>query len=143
MDADEQYKDWVRNLTERLKKYFFLNEWTILLEWLDESSSKGTAAEISINTRYLYATIEVCPPVRLMWDNDKIEDVVETIVHEFSHILTEPLYEVACDGIAPASSDFLEKIREQQTQRTALIILRGLPKKFFKYERVKGLGNED
>jgi len=131
----DAYKDWVRAVVPRLREYFYLEAWHIDLVWEEDDSSaggcSGVIAHIDINDSYLQAVIHMMPASREMFDDGDTEKLAFCLVHEFSHILTEPLYKVAVDATTNASANFLETIREQQTQRIALAVFRGIPEELY------------
>lgn len=112
-----------------------MNEWTIDIIWDSEPrdlDGKDCVASINTDHRYLQANITIYPRAAKLWEEKRIDKLVEVLVHEFSHVLTEPLYEVAWrNGCRGEADTFLTDIREQQTQRTALVIKRGLPARFY------------
>jgi hypothetical protein len=131
----DAYKDWVRAVVPKLREYFYLEAWHIDLVWEDDDEvidgRSGTVMHISINGDYLQAVLHMMPAARTMFDDADIEKLAFCLVHEFSHILTEPLYDIARGAVPAASSDFLQTIREQQTQRIALAVFRGIPEELY------------
>lgn len=128
------YKDWVRAVVAELRGYFYLEAWHLDLVWEDENcadNNAGVVAFIDINDSYLQAVIHMMPAAKTMFEEPDIERLAFCLVHEFAHILTEPLYKVAVDAATNASSGFLETIREQQTQRIALAVFRGIPEELY------------
>lgn len=124
-------KTWVQTSVNNLKNYFYLNDWTIDLIWDEDDSDPGCAAAIRTDSRYLKAGIYIYPTLRQLWEKEDYETVKECLVHEFTHILLNPVMELANKSRSDATSDFYQEILEQQTQRTSLIIGRGIPKNIF------------
>lgn len=66
------------------------------------------------------------------YNNGDYELVFEIILHEMTHLLTEPLYHIAWESRSNSTGEFIELIREQQTQRTTNCLLALYPKKDIK-----------
>lgn len=130
------YKNWVRSRIASLKDYFFMQEWSVDIIWESVAPTKtdgDSVASINTDHNYFQSTITIYPKFEELWIAGRIDKLVEVLVHEFSHVLTEPLYDMAWrSGTRGEAQTLAASIREQQTQRVALVILRGLPKKFFK-----------
>lgn len=125
-------KTWVRTSATNLKKYFYLNDWEVNLIWdaVDDEEG-GTVASIFTDARYLRATIRIYPKFYEYWKKGDYDRLKEVLIHEFTHILLEPIAELARKAICDSNSFFYSQILEQQTQRTSLIIGRGVPKNIF------------
>lgn len=128
----KSYKSWVRNLVAELKEYFFLHDWVITLAWGDESEDPECVANIRTDSGYSQALITVFPLAETLWKEGDINQLVMSFVHEFCHVLTDPIYKAGNEPYTKQTQNFIEEIRERQTQKTAVIILRNLPKKFYK-----------
>lgn len=124
-------KTWVQTSVANLKEYFFLNDWTVQIVWSGDDSDDQCVASIATDSRYLRASIKIHPEFHRMWKRKDYETLKECIVHEFTHILLNPVMELANKSRSDATSDFYQEILEQQTQRTSLIIGRGIPKNIF------------
>ena len=126
------YKDFVRKTVRELTEYFNLSDWNGAIRWElpAEKDEQTVAACIEINDKYLYATLYIGPALKKYWDNHDWVNFIDLLVHEFSHILTEPLYDIAIDAVTNTSRKFLEEVRERQTQRITVLILKGLPDRF-------------
>lgn len=133
--ATETYKNWVRRTVRNLLDYFFLSHWSIDLCWEKDFSNvdgnTGVVAHIDVSGNYYQAAIHMLPTAQDIYQDGDIDRLVLALVHEFCHILTEPLYEIAVHGVTSSCSNFLETVREQQTQHIAVIVMRNLPKKLY------------
>lgn len=74
-----------------------------------------------------------------MYEKKDYEAIIQCLAHEHSHILTDPLYTIAINGVTNTSAEFLEEVRERQTQRITNLILPNIPKKFYipKIKKIK------
>lgn len=124
-------KTWVHTSVKNLKEYFYLNDWTIQVIWSGDDSDEYCVASIATDSRYLRASVKIHPEFHRRWERKDYETLKECIVHEFTHILLNPVMELANKSRSDATSDFYQEILEQQTQRTSLIIGRGIPKNIF------------
>lgn len=114
-----------------LREEFYVHEREFDIKWINEDENedgKKTMAKIPIDNRYLTFTVEVYPALQVEWEKDK-DYFLKVLIHEFSHLITEPLYTIAAKGISERESDFLEDIREQQTERIAIILAPYISKK--------------
>lgn len=126
--AQRSYKGWVRSVVCNLREYFFLDQWQIELVWEKTQEKEGLVASISTDHTYYKATIFIAPLLQTMYKRGDINRCVETLVHEFCHILTDPLYDLAIPVVTHHTHPHLETTREQWTQHIAVVILRNLPK---------------
>jgi hypothetical protein len=85
------------------------------------------AADIMIDTKYLCCTVRVSDVVLEMWRNKKWWTVAEIMCHEMSHVLTEPLFEAALPAFK-RHTEHLYDMRERQTQRVCVALMRLTPK---------------
>lgn len=105
---------------------------TISFESEDENAHGGRiAAKIRIDDRYLNFRISFYPLVAKLYKEGNYRRIAEITVHEFAHILTEPLYRQAINAQTNMSGEMLEEIRERQTQRMTNVIITNLPKSIY------------
>ena len=78
-----------------------------------------TSAETIINDEYYTADILIYPLTLKKWKEDP-KSLRETISHEVSHIITEPLYNLIFQTYR--SKGEVERIREQTTEKIARLM---------------------
>ena len=119
-----KYKKAVRNVIKEAKSIMLLNIYNIDIYFNKEDNERGEhiAGTCSINTKYYDVDINFYPIHFDCYKENDDYQFVKTIIHEMSHIITEPLYLEACQAIAPISRDYIETIREQTTEQIANII---------------------
>lgn len=122
----ENYKKWIDRVLVMLRNKFFVKEY----EWSVgyEKDRDGIGAQIKIDTKYLNYDVTIFKCVEEMYKKGKYQQCFNILVHEMCHIYTEPLYIIAIDAVTNSSKDFLELVREQQTQRIAGCISEICPK---------------
>lgn len=130
MKYPTKFKQFVRKLTNYLKFEMYLHEWTVDMLYMEEDF-ENRAAAIDIGQSYFEAKIKIYPLLYRMWKEGKHEDVARVIIHEFCHTLTEPLYYIAETNVSAKESTYVNHIREQQTQRIAIILFPLIPKKYY------------
>lgn len=116
----EPFKNWCDRVLVMLRAEMYLKEWEWKLGFVKDDEEKNgstTGASITIDVKYLNYSITIFPVVEKMYKEGKYMNCFEVLVHELSHIYTEPLYEFAIDAVSNMTKDHLERIREQQTQR--------------------------
>jgi hypothetical protein len=83
---------FVRELIRELKYALYLTEYDITVDYPPENCKetsfvgKNVAAQMDINTSYLFATMTIFP----LFFQQTIAEQRTTIVHEMCHIYTEP-----------------------------------------------------
>lgn len=132
MRYPSDFKKYIRNTCSNLRWEFFVSEMEMNISYSSEPKleNEEVAATIDADMRYLNFRLTIYPYVLTLWNKKELKKINEILVHEFSHLLTDPLYEVAQKRITPAEQDMLDDIRERQTQRITNIILPLLKKPF-------------
>jgi hypothetical protein len=106
----------------KLVEYLALQDWEIDIHFMDsDSDTQGAGMDITIDISYLRALVRVYP---IMGDRDE-KEIVETMAHELSHIITEPMYSMCNANVNPHLQPFVEEMREQETERIARIAMKG------------------
>ncbi len=133
---DPAFRKYVKNLCAALRKTFFAGEYNLDVCWCKEAVREPgeeirgeVRASISLDPRYLDCTIHVHQPVYDLWKNNDLYGVGRVIVHEFSHILIDPVYFEGVKGVSKERSEMMDDIRERQTQRVANVVWELLPAK--------------
>lgn len=78
-------------MAEQLKATLLLSRWSITLEYKDEGPDDGTLAQVSPDSEYLTAEIEIFPD---FWELDRFQQV-RRLTHEFVHVLLTPIQDNA------------------------------------------------
>lgn len=117
------YKKATMDIIKEVRSLMFLNHWNINVDFSKEDceEEKTAAAKIEIQNKYLSADITF---YLILYEIYKINDIqfAKTIIHELSHIITEPLYLEGFKATSKATEEYLETIREQTTEQIASII---------------------
>ena len=111
----------------------YLDNWRVDLIWESQPSDDepGVAAHIDTATAYFQAALYIVPRLEEIYKEDGKPRVAEILTHELCHLITEPLYEMACDQSAPALRKHLNTVREQTTQMMAICVFRGIPESLY------------
>ena len=134
------FKEYITNLCGELRREFFMNEWTIFYEFPEEKIEVGdgeVAAEIHICKTYLRFTLRIFPLMKDFYKKKNHDDIIDVLVHEFCHVLTEPLYLFGAEAVSKQTGPFLEETREVQTERISSIICAQLGKSFYDQFKIK------
>lgn len=123
------FKRYIRNVCNQLRIQFFCGEFELEIKFEDEKDH--VVAAIRSDFKYLRLTVFVHPPVLRMYRANEFKEIGEALTHEFSHILTDPIYFIAIDAVNNSTQKFLEETRERQTQRIANIIFPNIPKRIY------------
>ena len=121
-----------------MRRYIYCGEYEMELNYPDPMDPKGSAASIRVDHTYLNFTINIAPLIFDYYKSGNFKEIKKVIIHEFAHLLTEPIYAVAIDAVANGAKGFLEDIRERQTQRIAHILYDEISLKiFFKKSKIR------
>lgn len=116
------YKEHVKSLCKAFRHLVYAGEYAMNIVWADEDKDASrkdctVGAEIWIDVKYLRFEITFYPSLKKYYDEKNYYTLAEIILHEFCHLLTEPLYLEAFPGTNDFNREYLEDIRERQTQR--------------------------
>ena len=140
------YKGFVDEIVTYLKRHFYLHAWYIkvVYEKKDTETSRHcfkddrVIASMGSDATYMNAILHLYPFANKLWEEGNYQYLGECLVHEFAHILTDPLYKWACEGSSSLTGPCLEEARENTTQQVAVIILHGIDKRIFSpYKYIK------
>lgn len=109
------FQEWVIKMFEKYKPILFIEKYSIKVE----PDKKGRYMASEFNYPYLDAKILYSDEALYDWKNDK-KDAERRIVHEFSHIITDPFYCMAIESFIPKQQ--IEDARERLTDHIAQII---------------------
>ena len=131
------YWTFVNDITAYLKKHFYLHAWTIrvvsMKQVAQESNFENRSGDMVIASMgsdgtYMDATLRLYPSAHKKWKDGKYEALGRILVHEFCHVLTDPLYVIAAEGVSRREGPNLEHVRENTTQHVANIVWPGIDK---------------
>src|SRR5882762_145406 len=128
------FEKWIVKTAETLKSYFYFDDWSLEFSWreLDEDHDNATTVfSISSDDSYQLIYLNIFPFAKVLWIEKDYNKLITGLVHEFCHVLTDPLYKFGINAASNQTGPFLENIRERWTQKIALVVLRSLPKKLW------------
>ena len=143
----KSYWVFVNDIVRYLKEHFYLHSWTIRTLQMkaakpesnsEQFSGEDVVASMGSDNMYMDATLRLYPLAKKMWKEGSYDSLGRDIVHEFCHILTDPLYKIAINGVSRREGPNLEHVRENTTQQMANIAILGIDKSVFspyKYTR--------
>ena len=117
------YKKATMDIVREVRSLMLLNHWNIDVNFSKEDceEKKNADGKIEIQNKYLTADITFYPILYEFYKTDDLQ-FAKTIIHELSHIITEPLYLEGFKATSKATEEYLETIREQTTEQIASII---------------------
>ena len=130
-----RYKKHTSELCQFLRTELFCGEYLMDIEYSKEEKKSGesfVAGEIKIDTKYINFTVTFYPEHFRGYQAKNRHKFLATIVHEMCHLLTEPLYLLAIDGVTNRTLSYLEEVRERQTERIANAVFALIPEKLKK-----------
>lgn len=114
MKYPSKFKKYINQACTKLRDDFYCQEFELEIVYEDEDKdNEGVAAKIRTDFKYLGITIFIHPPVLRMFGKKDYERIKEVLVHEFCHVLTDPIYKIAIDAVTNTSEKFLEEVRER------------------------------
>lgn len=123
----KQFRDWIRTVAYELRSQVFCGEYRLHFnfdeEWDKMNGSNSVNAEIMIDCVYLQMTLSCYKHIYEKWRTNKLQDAFEVLVHEFCHLLTEPLFREMQKAVPDKDLGFITDIRERQTQRITTVLL--------------------
>lgn len=114
------FKEYITDIIKRCLKICYLEDWKWSVKYDIEMDNKF--AQISVQPEYKYFTIFLSKLLLEEFKNKNYKEINFTIIHEISHIYTEELYEIAIKSQTNATRPYLEKIRENSTQKVAYLV---------------------
>lgn len=123
------FREYIKTASGELQKLFYVTDWDITLDFQEEvetsehGGAKGTAcAEIMIDDTYHNCRIYAYKGLYDLFVEGDLEGVEKYLIHEFAHILTEPLSNII-EMYAPIQlKEHNLAIVERQTERIKNII---------------------
>lgn len=125
------YKRHVNKLCEYFRGKVWAGEYAFDLRFVESIEGESSAvADIGIDTTYLCITLRATDALLEHFKAGRWWRVAEIICHEWCHVLTEPLYELALRGLPDGAitRKWVEEVRERQTQRICYSIMALTPK---------------
>lgn len=135
----KSYWEFTDEIVKYLKKHFYLHAWYIHVvqmtanKGVDNCGGDGLTviASMGSDSTYMDATLRLYPLAKKKYKDGRYSELGADIVHEFCHILTDPLYRIAVDGVSRREGPNLEHVRENTTEMIATIIMPGIDKSIF------------
>lgn len=126
----KQFRDYIRAVAEELRNKFYLQEYELAFEFLEDEHGEGYAnmdgvgaAAMNTDTVYLRLSLKCCATLYDMWIHNQLKEIYGMLVHEFCHVLVAPLIREIKQEMHHNSTSFIDDIHERQTQRIANVIL--------------------
>ena len=147
----KDYWTFVNDITSYLKEHFYLHAWTIHVVSMkkvaegsnfENRSGDMVIASMGSDGTYMDATLRLYPSAHKKWKDGKYEALGRILVHEFCHVLTDPLYVIAAEGVSRREGPNLEHVRENTTQHVANIVWLGIDKRIFSPYKVTRKGGK-
>jgi hypothetical protein len=128
MDKTNDYKKFVLDRVERLKKAALIPYFRINVKFVKRISGKGappegyTAAISNADRAYMEADIEVSKLMQKHFQQGHYRYIQEDLAHEIAHIFTDPYYDFLESKLGKRYPNELREMNERQTQKIGMII---------------------
>jgi hypothetical protein len=123
---DKEFKAFMEKCIKEGKDRLDLNFWRIELKYVGVIKSykedEVITFEIETDHMYMEATISVSKLAYDNWRLGKGAYVARDVLHELTHILTEPLAEYAKKHMGETTHDQLLFLEENLTQRITMLL---------------------
>ena len=121
------FRTYVSKICKELRWLFFANAYTMHICWKDDeyirtSDTHEVAAQILIDNSYLTFDVIIYKTLLESYEAKKYDEVLQTLIHEFCHLLTEPLYRFALEHCPKETEPHLLEVRERQTELIRCVI---------------------
>lgn len=141
INKKKAFEKYIFDICDALRAHFFMQEYTIFYEFdydtMAFGESEEIAAQIDVDNVYLRYKIITRGALFDMYTKKRHEDIIETLIHEHCHALTDPLYKMAVDCQTNNTLKYLEDANERQTQRITNIIFSNIPKKWINKQKIR------
>jgi hypothetical protein len=136
----KSYWEFTNDIVKYLKTHFYLHAWHIHVVQMKDAKDKSNLecyngedvlAGMASDSNYLESTLRLYPLAKKMYKDGRYSEFGVVLVHEFCHILTDPLYKIAIDAVSNREGPNLEHVRENTTQLISVIVMPGIDKKIF------------
>ena len=134
------YWEFTNGIVTYLTGHFYLHAWTIRVLNMKEAPGEANRdcyngddviASMSSDHSYMYATLKLYPAAVKLFKEGRYDYLGACLVHEFCHVLTDPLYRIAVEGVSRREGPNLEHVRENSTQSISNIVMPGIDKSIF------------
>lgn len=130
-----RYKRHIERLCMYFRSAVFAGEYQLKIRHVDKLDNEYAYGQIHIDLKYLMLTVTFSDHLWEEYRAGRYRAVAVTVCHEFCHVLTEALYDIAYQGTAPNQRHYLEEIRERQTERVSSSILDLVPASVWKEKK--------
>ena len=124
--VSDEHKKVVVDFASAVRTHMNLNEWDADIFFGDFENfheTNRTLAEIEIQENYLTCAIKINEEILAEIIRDEnTEKLRLAIIHEFCHIIIDPLYFIAVDAQTNATMRYLEKERERAVCRVSQMV---------------------
>lgn len=138
----KKFRTYVKKMCVDLRKVFFAGEYEMDVCWCDEEddereNNKVVAASITQDEVYLNFTIHIKPQLYGYWKQNGHREIARCIVHEFCHLLVDPVWYFVSGDLSKENKAAGNDIRERQVQRICNVVWDGLPEHIWNPKKMK------
>lgn len=99
-------------------------EYKIHVNFKKEDSGDDRLMDVEVNKNYLEALLTVYPIINVLFKQNELRIIRETVVHELVHIMLWDLCELAEKSATKQNADDIETTIERTTERVARALVR-------------------
>ena len=117
MKKQKQFEDFCNKTLEKLQKKLLLDSFN--LQKIKYKKDMKARAECDFHYPYKEILVRYSDELYDDFIKNNIKDVKLTLIHEMCHVITDPMYSIACDRYITKQS--IEDIRENTTDHLSNI----------------------
>jgi len=118
----KEFDEYVSKELDLILQIGNLQEWQYFL--YHPKNQKDKNVECNVNHSYLTINIYFNDEILKEYKNKDFKWIRYILCHEISHIYTEELYRMATDCLALPMVPYVEKVREQNTERICKLLIK-------------------
>jgi hypothetical protein len=132
-----EFKEFAKEVCRKIRNDIYHGEYSMQFDWPqsqpNDDQERGiiTNAEIIVDSKYLNCTIKLFPNLKKWYDEGYINRVLDVLMHEMCHILTQPMLEEATRDASPSQKARIGEINERQTQRISNALYLNKPTEYW------------
>ena len=111
-------KKAVKNYVQKAKKVMLLDRYDVGVVFEKKKDKDGAMGKCYFDDKYLWVRIHIFP----CFFKEDLTEQKQTLVHELTHVLIDPLYKIAINAVSNKEVEALETLREQTVEQLARFI---------------------
>lgn len=130
--TDKELLQYLIELHCAVRSWFDLDSYNLYIAKDNDPSNPSAFLNVETDLSYKQVRITHFPNVEQFWENGWKRDIMRGVVHEWIHVLIEPVVAVARTAVAPVMAPYFEMELERVMEGLTRVITVGLPENITK-----------